>query len=62
MKALIKDLVVVDVVADGDDYPAHPELAWVDCGAEVLRGWTYDGTAFSPPDEAAAAALDPVDI
>src|SRR5690554_5368777 len=27
----------------------HPSLVWVECGAEVQTGWTYDGEEFAPP-------------
>ncbi|KEA54153.1 phage domain protein [Mangrovibacter sp. MFB070] len=28
----------------------HPSLIWVECPAEVLQGYTYDGTEFHAPE------------
>lgn len=37
---------ITDIDPDGR---FHPSLVWVECGAEVQPGWTYDGKEFAPP-------------
>jgi len=49
MKALIHAGMVRQIVEDGEEFPVHPKLTWVDCGAEVKTGYSYDGDQFTAP-------------
>ena len=45
MNALILNNKVVEV--SEDTFEVSPNLTWVDCGDDVKRGWSYDGTTFT---------------
>lgn len=45
MNALILNNKVVEV--SEDTFEVSPSLTWVDCGDDVKRGWSYDGTTFT---------------
>jgi hypothetical protein len=35
----------------------HPDIQWIACKAHVQPGWGYDGTKFTPPEEAVPERL-----
>src|SRR6056297_849085 len=39
MKALILDNKVHQVVPDGNEFPVHESMKWIDCAPEVQPGW-----------------------
>ena len=45
MNALILSNKVVEV--SKDTFEVSSDLTWVDCGDNVKRGWSYDGTTFT---------------
>ena len=48
-KARIENGIVCEVM-DADPFPPfHEDLVWVDCGPEVVQGWTWDGLRFAAP-------------
>lgn len=53
--ARLQNSVVIEIVTAQDGQPItdilHPSLAdqCVDCGVDVMQGWTYDGADFHPP-------------
>lgn len=49
MWALIQNGTVSEVTDIDPAGRFHPSLVWVEFGADVKLGWTYDGGEFSPP-------------
>tara|TARA_R110002012_G_scaffold182834_4_gene349212 strand:- start:1167 stop:1511 length:345 start_codon:yes stop_codon:yes gene_type:complete len=45
MNALILNNKVVEV--SKDTFEVSSDLTWIDCGDDVKRGWSYDGTTFT---------------
>lgn len=48
-KARIQCGIVCEIMEANHFPPFHPDLVWVECGAEVEQGWTLDGQTFAPP-------------
>lgn len=40
---------IAQIVADGEDFPIHPGLQWIDAPAGVTTDHTWDGTQFVAP-------------
>ncbi|WP_454751703.1 hypothetical protein [Cupriavidus necator] len=58
--ARICDGKVVELFSTDGDIATmfHPSLTWVDITDEIVQpeeGWSYDGDAFTPPDEMEAS-------
>jgi hypothetical protein len=50
MKALVEQSGrVAQVVEDGNTFPIHESLSWVDCDGTVTTEHTYDGAVFVAP-------------
>ena len=50
MKALVEQSGrVAQIEADGDEFPVHKSLSWVDCDGTVTTEHTYDGAVFVAP-------------
>ena len=50
MKALVEQSGrVAQIEADGDEFPVHKSLSWVDCAGTVTTEHTYDGAVFDAP-------------
>ena len=48
-KARIENGIVCEVLTADPFPPFHESLTWVDCGPEVVQGWTWDGLRFAAP-------------
>ena len=48
-KARIENGIVREILTAEPFPPFHPDLVWVECGAEVREGWTWDGKTFEEP-------------
>ena len=48
-KARIEIGIVCEVLEADPFPPFHEDLVWVDCGPEVVQGWTWDGLRFAAP-------------
>ena len=59
-KARIENGIVCEVLTADPFPPFHESLTWVDCGPEVVQGWTWDGEAFAAPVIPAPAQADKI--
>lgn len=48
-KARIENGLVLEVLEADPFPPFHPNLVWVECGAEVISGYAWDGSVFYDP-------------
>lgn len=49
MKALIQGERIAQIVADGDEFPVHSGLTWVECDETITDRHTYSNGAFVAP-------------
>ena len=59
-KARIEGNIVREILTEEPFPPFHPSLVWVECGAEVGEGWTWDGRTFAEPSLSAEDLNAPI--
>jgi hypothetical protein len=59
MKALVLKSKVVQVVNDGEEFPVHSSMEWVDCEGNVSPGWVrIDNIIQEDPKDIERRALE----
>ncbi len=58
MKALVQGTRVCQIVRDGEEFPVHHELKWVDCDDGVKEEDIYENEAFSKRPEPALSPAE----